>query len=98
MKAVALFAAVLALLSASAFAQTPYAGMQTRDIKALSGQQIDDLKVGRGMGLALAAELNGYPGPVHVLELSDKLDLSTEQRASVQHLFNSMKQEALPIG
>jgi len=48
-------------------AQTPYAGMQMRSIKALSDQQIADLAAGRGMGLALAAELNGYPGPSHVL-------------------------------
>ena len=34
------------------------------------------------MGLALAAELNGYPGPSHVLELADKLELSAEQRAA----------------
>ena len=50
------------------------------------------------MGLALAAELNGYPGPSHVLELADKLDLSPDQRAQVQRLFDSMKAEALPLG
>jgi hypothetical protein len=32
-----------------------------RSIKALSDQQVSDLRAGRGMGLALAAELNGYP-------------------------------------
>jgi hypothetical protein len=82
----------------SASAQTPYAGMQTRSIKALSDQQIADLGAGRGMGLALAAELNGYPGPSHVLELADRLELSAEQRASVQQLFDSMKAEAVPLG
>ncbi len=79
-------------------AQTPYSGMQTRPIKALSEQQVADLGAGRGMGLALAAELNGYPGPSHVLELADKLSLSTDQRASVQRLFDSMKAEAVPLG
>src|SRR4029077_17589979 len=83
----------------SAVAQhTPYAGMQTRSVKALSEQQIDDLKAGRGMGLALAAELNGYPGPAHVLELSDQLKLSASQKDRVQRLFDSMKAESLPIG
>jgi len=82
----------------SVHAQTPYAGMQGRSIKALSDQQIADLNTGRGMGLALAAELNGYPGPSHVLELADKLELSAEQRASVQRLFDSMKAEAMPLG
>ena len=76
----------------------PYAGLQARSIKALSDEQVSDLKAGRGMGLALAAELNGYPGPSHVLELADKLALSTDQRAKVQRLFDSMKAEALPIG
>jgi hypothetical protein len=90
--------AALVLASTAAFAQSPYTGMQTRPIKALSEQQVADLKAGRGMGLALAAELNGYPGPAHLLELADKLDLSAEQRSKLQELFATMKQEALPIG
>ena len=91
--------AALVLTSASATnAQTPYAGMQTRSIKALSEQQVADFGAGRGMGLALAAELNGYPGPSHVLELADKLNLSTDQRAGVQRLFDSMKAEAVLLG
>ena len=91
-------AALLLTSAAVANAQTPYAGMQTRPIKALSEQQMADLSAGRGMGLALAAELNGYPGPVHVLELADKLNLSTDQRASIQRLFDAMKAEAVPLG
>ena len=80
-------AALLLTSAAVANAQTPYAGMQTRPIKALSEQQMADLSAGRGMGLALAAELNGYPGPSHVLELADRLELSADQRASIQRLF-----------
>ena len=90
--------AVLLLASASAYAQTPYAGMQTRPIKALSEQQVSDLNAGRGMGLALAAELNGYPGPSHVLELADRLELGADQRDRIKGLFDAMKAEALPIG
>jgi hypothetical protein len=90
--------ATLLLASTTAFAQTPYTGMQTRSIKALSEQQVADLGAGRGIGLALAAELNGYPGPFHVLELADKLDLSADQRASIQRLFDAMKAEAVPLG
>ena len=45
----------------TAHAQQPYAGFEARTIKALSDQQLADLRAGRGMGLALAAELNGYP-------------------------------------
>jgi hypothetical protein len=88
----------LMFVSVAANAQTPYAGMQARPIKALSEQQVADLAAGRGMGLALAAELNGYPGPSHVLELADKLELSADQRGQVQTLFNAMKAEAIPLG
>jgi hypothetical protein len=88
----------LCLISQVTLAQSPYAGMQTRTIKALSDQQIADLKAGRGMGLAMAAELNGYPGPIHVLELSEQLALSADQKARVEALFKSMKMEAVPLG
>jgi hypothetical protein len=50
------------------------------------------------MGLALAGEMNGYPGPAHVLELSDKLRLSSEQRDRIRRLFDAMKAEAIPVG
>jgi Spy/CpxP family protein refolding chaperone len=82
----------------SAQSQQPYAGLEFRPIKALSEQQIADLRAGRGMSLALAAELNGYPGPMHVLELADSLDLSSQQRAKMQELFAAMKAEAIPLG
>jgi Spy/CpxP family protein refolding chaperone len=78
--------------------QTPYAGMHQRGVKALSDQQIADLRAGRGMGLALAGELNGYPGPLHVIELADQLTLSAEQRHRVQELFDAMKVEAKAVG
>jgi len=88
----------LLMFTSAAIAQHPYAGMQKRPIKALSEEQVADLKAGRGMGLALAAELNGYPGPAHVLELADQLDLSADQRARVRSLFDAMKAEAVPLG
>jgi hypothetical protein len=63
--------------------------MQTRPIKSLSDQQVADLKAGRGMGLSLPAELNGHPGPAHVLELAGQLRLSADQKARVQSQFDS---------
>lgn len=89
---------LLTLWAGVALAQSPYAGLQTRLIKALSEQQISDLKAGRGMGLALPAELNGYPGPLHVLDLADRLSLTASQRTEVQALVASMKAEAIPLG
>jgi hypothetical protein len=77
---------------------SPYAGMEKRHVKALSDQQIADLQAGRGMGLSLAAELNGYPGPLHVLELADRLQLSDTQQARTKALLEAMKAETIPIG
>ncbi|HXX85471.1 MAG TPA: hypothetical protein VEN29_16015 [Casimicrobiaceae bacterium] len=90
----------LALVPGVCMAQSgsPYAGFETRSIKALSDQQISDLRAGLGMSLALAAELNGYPGPRHTLELADQLGLSDAQRARVEELFAKMKAESIPIG
>jgi hypothetical protein len=88
----------LASVAALAQAQQPYAGLEARAIKALSEQQIADLRAGRGMGLALAAELNGYPGPMHVLELGNSLGLSEEQRGKLEELLAAMKAEAIPLG
>ncbi len=89
---------LLSVISAAAQQAQPYAGMETRGVKALSSQQIDDLKAGRGMGFALPAELNGYPGPIHVLELGEALHLSAEQRARTQALYEAMRREAIPLG
>src|SRR4051812_23322414 len=93
-------AALLTLAHGDAIAQSqqPYAGLQSRPLKALSEAQIADLRAGRGMTLALAAELNGYPGPLHVVELADALALTPEQRTRMQVLYETMKAEAVPLG
>jgi hypothetical protein len=78
--------------------QQPYAHLHSRPIKALSDQQIADLRAGRGMGYALPAELNGYPGPSHTLENADALMLSSVQRERTKSLFDAMKAEAIPLG
>lgn len=76
----------------------PYAGLEQRRIKALSPQAIEDLLAGRGMSLALAAELNLYPGPMHVLELAEALRLTPEQRARAEALREVMLAEARTLG
>jgi len=76
----------------------PYAGQQARTVKALSDEEIAALRNGEGMGLAKAAELNGYPGPVHVLALAAQLGLSEGQRHDVQAIFDRMSGAAKPLG
>src|SRR4029079_17746898 len=78
--------------------QQPYVGLQNRSINTLSDQQIADLNAGRGMGLALVAELNGYPGPTHAIELSEQLRLSPDQISKLRALFEAMKAETIPLG
>lgn len=102
---IALSALVVALAAAPALAQhahapggSPYAGQQTRAVKALSEEQLADLRAGRGMTLALAAELNGHPGPSHTLEFADALGLSDAQRQRTQALFAQMQAEAKRAG
>lgn len=79
-------------------APSPYADEADRALKALSADEVDGLLAGRGMGLARAAELNGYPGPLHVLELADRLALSREQRAEVERIHAAMQAEARALG
>jgi Spy/CpxP family protein refolding chaperone len=92
------WALVLLAGSASSNAQSPYVGQELRDIKALSPQEIADYLAGKGMGLAKAAELNGYPGPAHVLELAVQLELTAEQRAKTEALQQQMQSSAVTLG
>jgi Spy/CpxP family protein refolding chaperone len=92
-------ATIIALASAGAHSQqAPYAGQESRAIKALSADEVKQYLSGAGMGYARAAELNHYPGPMHVLELAAKLALTTEQRAATERLMASHKSEARVIG
>lgn len=76
----------------------PYAGMQTRAVKALSAADTEALLAGEGLGLALSAELNGLPGPRHTLDLADSLALSAAQRVQVQAIFDAMQAHARELG
>ena len=70
---------------------SPYAGLEERGIASLSEEDISELLAGGGWGFALPAELNGLPGPRHVLDMAGQLDLSDDQHASVQALFDTMQ-------
>jgi len=64
----------------------------------LSAMEVDDLLNGRGMGLARAAELSGYPGPRHVLDLAGELSLSEPVARETQAIFERMQVAAKKIG
>lgn len=96
--------AILLIMSFSAnSAEDPkyksnYIGEEKRPIKSLSEDDIEQLKHGKGWGLAKAAELNGMPGPSHVLQMKDKISLTKEQEEKVLALFEDMKSKAIPLG
>jgi hypothetical protein len=92
-------AASAALSIASAIGQTsPYVGEEARPIKALSAAETADLLAGNGMGLARAAELNGYPGPAHVLDLAAELRLTAEQQEGIAAVRDRMRRAAVALG
>ena len=85
--------------SSFAWAQTsPYTGQEQRAIKSMSDQEEKALLEGEGAGFAKAAELNGYPGPAHVIELARRLALTPAQLQSTQQLLRGHKERARHLG
>lgn len=78
--------------------RSPYAMQTESSVRGLSAQEVDDLLHGRGMGLARAAELSGYPGPRHVLDLAAELDLMPAQRTAAEAIFGRMQEAAKALG
>jgi len=60
---------------------------ETTPRSGLSDEQRAQYLNGEGMGFARPAELNHYPGPRHVLDNADKLQLSSDQLGKTQELF-----------
>ena len=78
--------------------KSPYAGQQARPIKSLSADDLAELRRGGGWGLARAAELNGMPGPAHLLELSDEIPLTADQAVAIAAVFKRMRAAAVAGG
>ncbi len=98
------FALVMVLLPTIAIAQShgtlpsDYVGEETRLIKSLSGQDLEEIARGGGWGLARAAELNGVPGPTHLLELADDIGLTEQQRSDIEAIRAQMQADAITAG
>ena len=86
------------LMAGQSTAPSTYSGEESRVIKSLSEQEIEALQNGDGMGFAKAAELNHYPGPRYVLDLSDKLGLTASQQSRTRALYEDMRETAIPVG
>jgi len=103
MRIVLALAATL-MLGAPALAQdqlaSPYRHQAAMGLRGLSESETTALETGTGMGMARAAELNGYPGPRHVLDAvaAGKLAASPEQVQRIQQIFDGMQRDAQRIG
>jgi hypothetical protein len=100
---VAIFSVLLMTSAANAAGtghnhQSKYAGQENRTVKSLSPDDINELKRGGGWGMAKAAELNGVPGPAHLLELQDQIPLDEIQIRKITSLFKSMQKQAVAKG
>jgi hypothetical protein len=100
MKSLLLLSFCLVLGSVPVAAQTtaPYAGQQTRSIKALSADDVRGYLNGEGIGMAKAGELNHYPGPKHVLAMSEHLRLTGAQKRRMRDIEHRMTAGAVPLG
>lgn len=78
--------------------RSAYAGAGSDTVKTLTPQEVAGLLGGEGMGLARPAELNGYPGPRHVLDMADSLALTPEQVERTEAVFQAMHDRAVEIG
>jgi len=93
--------AAIALVSVTAWAQHAHDVSHARGHQAAQACQSEFESViadGRGFGLAFAADQNGYPGPMHVLELQDRLGLTADQETNMRALMHAMFAESKPKG
>lgn len=95
-----IFIIIVIGFASAVFANTKslYVGQEAREIKALSQQEVADYLDGKGLGYAKAAELNHFPGPKHVLDLSSELNLTDQQVLQTQAVFDTMKSQAITLG
>lgn len=66
-------------------------------IRSLPGRDIVALAGGEGGGLAKIADLNGYPGPRHVLDMDAHLNLTTRQREQLRQVMSTMEADAKEV-
>ncbi len=80
--------------------QSAYAGQQDVAATGLLPAEVEALEQGKGMAQALPAEVNGYPGPRHVLDAAaaGSFDLQPSQRQEVEGIYDRMHERAVAKG
>ena len=92
-----LFALLIAVAQMNE-ASCPLHKQHTEPAKSLSAETVSAYREGSGMGLAKPAELNGYPGPRHILDLGEQLKLTSDQRSRIQAVYDAMHEDAVRLG
>jgi len=101
---ITLMATILTAVAATAGAQHPGHGADHpagggdghRAAQACATQFEQVVAEGRGFGMGFAADQNGYPGPMHVLELRERLGLTRDQAVKAEALMRAMFEESRP--
>ena len=96
--AFAVSVAVVTRMVAQDATPSAYGDLLDTEIRGMDAEAIEGYRSGLGLGMALPAELNGYPGPRHVLELAEELELTADQQEQIQALFDTMATDAVPLG
>ena len=56
------------------------------------------IEKGEGFGMGMPADMAGYPGPRHVLDMAAELGLTAEQHAATEKVFETMQEKAVARG
>jgi Spy/CpxP family protein refolding chaperone len=67
-------------------------------IPSLTYEEYMNYKMGKDPGMAKAADMNNYPGPMHVLNWEKELKLSVNQKSQIQSIYDIMKKKTAEMG
>jgi hypothetical protein len=84
--------------SARAAAHAAEAASEGTGLPALSEAQVAGYLDGKAMWHVSVAELNHYPSPRRVVELTEALELTEEQRRASTELYEETRREAIRLG
>ena len=78
--------------------QAPFRYRGRLRVNSATCSLIAELRHGGGWGLAKADELNGMPGPAHLLELRDEIPITREQVSAIGAIHERMRTAAILEG
>lgn len=96
------FVIMAAVLSGAALLVTQHTYSNSRHYEQCrylyTDNEIQDLLDGEGITVSHDGELNQYPGPRQVLAASGELNLSAQQKAKIQGIYDRMRLDTVTVG